>query len=91
MAKTQIEIQNKDKIDRLSKKLENIEKKLEKVRTTVMVDGWQTQKHAKKLAKWDYYAEIKRNILVAIYELETTFLVNNKTQEELIDISKKNE
>lgn len=78
----------KDYIDKLHSKLEKVEKKLDKCRTTVMLDGWQTQKHAKKLAKWDYYAEIKRELLVQIYEAETTELLNTKTQEELIRIKK---
>lgn len=58
----------RDSIDKLKSKLEKVEKELDKCRTTVMVDGWQTKKHASKLRKWDYYAELKRDLLVQIHE-----------------------
>lgn len=44
---------------KLEKKLIKIEKQLDKVRTSSFVDGWQTQKHAKKSRKWDALAQEK--------------------------------
>jgi hypothetical protein len=35
-------------IEKLKKRLEKIEKELDKCRTSSFVDGWQTQRHAKK-------------------------------------------
>jgi len=40
----------------IQKRLKQIEKELEKVRTSSFVDGWQTQRHAKKARKWDMLA-----------------------------------
>ena len=57
-------------INKLNIKLEKVEKHLDKCRTTVMLDGWQTQKHAKKSRKWDYYAGLKRELLEQISEAE---------------------
>ena len=44
---------------KLEKKLQKIEKELDKVRTSSFVDGWQTQRHAKKSRKWDVLAQEK--------------------------------
>lgn len=63
--------QNQDKLVALNKKFEAIEKELEKVRTSVMQDGWQTQKHSKKSRKWDYLAQEKMDILMKINDLES--------------------
>jgi len=46
-------------ISKLEKKLEKIEKELDKVRTSSFVDGWQTQRHSKKSRKWDILAQEK--------------------------------
>ena len=46
-------------ISKLEKKLDKIEKELEKVRTSSFVDGWQTQRHAKRGRKWDILAQEK--------------------------------
>ena len=44
---------------KLEKKLDKIKKELDKVRTSSFVDGWQTQRHAKKSRKWDVLAQEK--------------------------------
>lgn len=56
-------------LTKLKKKLEIIEKELDKCRTTVLVDGWQTQRFAKKSRKWDYYAQ-EKNRLRELIEIE---------------------
>lgn len=45
--------------EKLIKKLEKIEIELEKCRSSSYIDGWQTQKHAKKSRKWDILAQEK--------------------------------
>lgn len=49
--------------EQLQKKLKTVESKLEKNRPSVMADGWQTQKLAKKSRNWDYYAREKMAII----------------------------
>lgn len=49
-------------LEKYQKQLAKIEKELDKCRTSVLDDGWQTQRYAKKARKWDYYAELKRNV-----------------------------
>lgn len=56
-------------IEHLKIQLAKIEKELAKVRTSVMDDGWQTQRHAKKARKWDILAQKKMEILRKIDEL----------------------
>jgi predicted secreted hydrolase len=54
------------------KKLNKIEKELEKVRgASPLSDGWQTQRLAKKQRKWDELAKEKINILIKINEYES--------------------
>lgn len=49
---------------KLRKRLEKIEKEIEKVRgCNPMDDGWQTQRYAKKSRKWDKLSEEKMKIL----------------------------
>lgn len=55
-----------DNIKLLQKKLSKVEKQLDKCRTTVLEDGWQTSKHAKKSRKWDYYAQLKMKLIQQI-------------------------
>lgn len=57
-------------LKKLKTKLEKIEKELGKCRTSSFVDGWQTQKHAKKARKWDYYAQEKMKLRQQIEEYE---------------------
>jgi hypothetical protein len=56
----------KQDLKKLKIKLEKIEKELDKCRTSSLVDGWQTQKHAKKSRKWDYYAQLKMKTIQQI-------------------------
>jgi hypothetical protein len=55
--------------EKLIKKLEKIEVELEKCRTSSYIDGWQTQKHAKKSRKWDMLAQEKFELQMKINEL----------------------
>ena len=55
--------------EKLIKKLEKIEMELEKCRTSSYIDGWQTQKHAKKSRKWDMLAQEKFELQIKINEL----------------------
>ena len=61
-------------LQKLKIKLEKIEKELDKCRTSSFIDGWQTQKHAKKARKWDYYAQEKMKLIQQIEDYEE----NNK-------------
>lgn len=56
----------------LQKKLAKIEKELETCRTSVLQDGWQTQRYAKKARKWDVLAQEKMKLLQQIenYEIQ---------------------
>lgn len=55
---------------KLLKRLEKIEKELDKNRTSVIQDGWQTQRHAKKSRKWDFLAQEKIEILKQLEDLK---------------------
>ena len=57
-------------IERLKKRLEKIEKELDKCRTSSFVDGWQTQRHAKKARKWDVLAQQKMKLTQQIDDYE---------------------
>ena len=50
----------------LQKRLNKIEKELNTCRTSVLQDGWQTQRFAKKSHKWDYLAQEKIRIKLLI-------------------------
>jgi hypothetical protein len=54
--------------EKLQKRLEKIEKELNKNRTSVIQDGWQTQRHAKKSRKWDFLAQEKIEIIQKLEE-----------------------
>ena len=54
----------------LKKKLSKIEAALDKCRGTVLEDGWQTMRYAKKMRKWDYYAQEKMKLLQQIEDYE---------------------
>lgn len=59
-----------DNIKLLLKKLNRIEKQLEKVRgASPLSDGWQTQRLAKKQRKWDELGKEKLEILTQLNEL----------------------
>jgi len=57
-------------IEKLRKRLERIEKELDGCRTSSYVDGWQTQRHAKKTRKWDELAKEKFKLKQKIEEIE---------------------
>lgn len=63
-------------LEKLQKQLAKIEKELNKCRTSVLDDGWQTMRHAKKARKWDYYAQEKFRIQCLIETLTKT--INNE-------------
>jgi hypothetical protein len=58
------------RISKLKKKLDYVDSRLEKSRTSTKMDGWQTQKFARKSRNWDYYAKIKNQLRHEIYELQ---------------------
>jgi len=49
-----------------------IENELSTCRTSVLQDGWQTQRHAKKSRKWDILAQRKMEIISQIDEIENS-------------------
>lgn len=57
-------------IQLLKIRLFKIEKQLDKNRTSVMLDGWQTQRHAHKSRNWDFLAQEKMKIIQRIEEIE---------------------
>ena len=58
------------KLQQLKLRLAKIEMELNKCRTTVLKDRWQTQRHAKKSRKWDIFAQRKMEIIGQIDEIE---------------------
>jgi hypothetical protein len=65
-------------INTLTKKLSKIEAALDKCRTSVLEDGWQTMRYAKKSRKWDYYAQEKMKLLQQIEDYENSIGINEK-------------
>jgi hypothetical protein len=62
---------NAEKEIYLKKKLDKIEKQLEKVRgCSPITDGWQTQRYAKKSRKWDMLAQEKMEIKRQLDEID---------------------
>jgi allantoicase len=57
-------------LQQLKLRLLKIENELSTCRTSVLQDGWQTQRHAKKARKWDILAQRKMEILSQIDEIE---------------------
>lgn len=57
-------------IEKLKKELHKIETELSKFRGSVLEDGWQTMRYAKKMRKWDYYAQEKMKLLQQIEDYE---------------------
>ena len=64
-----MQLQN-SKLTMLNKRLAKIETELSKCRGSVIADGWQTQRYAKKMRKWDYYAQEKIKLLTQINDLQ---------------------
>lgn len=54
----------------LLKQLAKIEAQLDKNRTSVLEDGWQTIRHAKKSRRWDILAQEKRELQDKLSDLE---------------------
>jgi len=65
-----MKIETQVKIEKLNKKLIKVNKKLDKCRTSVIQDGWQTQRHAKKSRKWDFLAQEKIKLIQEIEKCE---------------------
>jgi allantoicase len=61
---------NSTTLQQLKSRLLKIESELSTCRTSVLQDGWQTQRHAKKARKWDILAQRKMEILSQIDEIE---------------------
>lgn len=57
-------------LQKLRTKLEKIETELSKCRGSILEDGWQTQRYAKKMRKWDHYAQEKNKIREQIDQIE---------------------
>lgn len=57
-------------IEKLKKQLHKIEIELSKCRGSVLEDGWQTMRYAKKMRKWDYYAQEKMKLINQIEDLQ---------------------
>jgi allantoicase len=50
--------------------LHHQESELSTCRTSVLQDGWQTQRHAKKARKWDILAQRKMELIQQIEEMK---------------------
>lgn len=61
---------NSMKLRQLKSRLLKIENELSTCRTSVLQDGWQTQRHAKNSRKWDILAKRKMEILSEINDIE---------------------
>ena len=61
---------NNTKLQQLKSRLLKIESELSTCRTSVLQDGWQTQKHAKKARKWDILAQRKMLLIQQIEDIE---------------------
>jgi tetrahydromethanopterin S-methyltransferase subunit G len=57
-------------LQKLKKRLEKIEKELDTCRTSVLQDGWQTQRFAKKSRKWDILAQRKMQLIQQVEDEE---------------------
>lgn len=62
--------QIKSQLKKLTKQLEKVETELSKCRGSVLEDGWQTQRYAKKMRKWDFWAQEKNRIREQIEQIE---------------------
>jgi hypothetical protein len=63
---------NLKNLQQLKSRLLKIESELSTCRTSVLQDGWQTQRHAKNARKWDVLAQRKMEILRQIDEIENS-------------------
>ena len=60
-----------ENIKKLQSRLNKVERELDTCRTSVLQDGWQTQRFAKKSRKWDILAQ-RKMLLIQQIEDETT-------------------
>jgi allantoicase len=67
---------NNTKLQQLKSSLLKVESELSTCRTSVLQDGWQTQRHAKKARKWDVLAQRKMEIISQINDLENETRTN---------------
>lgn len=65
-------------VSTLKRKLAKIETALDKCRGSVLEDGWQTMRYAKKMRKWDYYAQEKMKLINQIDDYENKVCINEK-------------
>jgi hypothetical protein len=65
-----INIPKQTELEKLSIKMDKVLSQLAKNRTTVLEDGWQTQRHAKKSRNWDYYGQVKFKLIQEINAVE---------------------
>ena len=63
---------NNTKLQQLKSRLIKIESELSTCRTSVLQDGWQTQRFAKKSRKWDFYAQEKMRLIQLIEDYKST-------------------
>lgn len=59
-------------LKKLKIRLEKIEKEIDTCRTSVLQDGWQTQRYAKKSRKWDILAQRKMELIQKIDDYENS-------------------
>lgn len=64
-----------DNIKKLQARLNKIEKELDTCRTSVLQDGWQTQRFAKKSRKWDVLAQRKMQLIQAIEDMKEVRII----------------
>lgn len=67
-----------DSIKKLQSRLNRVEKELNTCRTSVLQDGWQTQRHAKKSHKWDILAQLKMQLIQQIEDEVSKEKANQK-------------
>ena len=61
----------KTELEKAKARLAMVEKELDGNRTSVIDDGWQTSRYAKKARKWDMLAQEKMKLKQLIEECET--------------------
>lgn len=85
---------NITKLQQLKSRLLKIESELSTCRTSVMQDGWQTQRHVKKSRKWDILAQRKMELIKQIDEIEYSQSLmedsHKKATEMIIKLQNKN-
>jgi flagellar biosynthesis chaperone FliJ len=64
-----------DNIKKLQARLNKVEKELDTCRTSVLQDGWQTQRFAKKSRKWDVLAQRKMQLIQAIEDMKEVRII----------------